>query len=129
MSMWPDRFYTPTWARATSTWAVSSSLTKRSTHSDGEYVRGRPGQRHHEPGRGLLLTAQAVARRYVPPRQRQHLPRYLAEFDFRYSTRKMSDTNRMEQLVGQTAGRRFDVPSDPLGGINSNDVYQSGYIH
>ncbi len=37
----------------------------------------------------------------------EHLDRYLAEFDFRYSTRKMSDTRRMERLMGQTGGRRL----------------------
>jgi hypothetical protein len=34
---------------------------------------------------------------------RQHLSRYLAEFDSRYSTRKLSDTQRMSRL---TPGRR-----------------------
>lgn len=37
----------------------------------------------------------------------EHLPRYLAEFDFRYSTRKMSDGERMERVMGQVAGRRL----------------------
>ena len=37
----------------------------------------------------------------------EHLPRYLAEFDFRYSTRKLSDTQRMERMIGQTGGRRL----------------------
>lgn len=36
-----------------------------------------------------------------------HLPRYLAEFDFRYSTREMDDTERMARLMGQTGGRRL----------------------
>jgi transposase-like protein len=37
----------------------------------------------------------------------EHLPRYLDEFDYRYSTRKMSDSQRMAHLVGRTAGRRL----------------------
>jgi hypothetical protein len=37
----------------------------------------------------------------------EHLDRYLAEFDFRFSTRKLSDTQRMNRLMGQTAGRRL----------------------
>lgn len=37
----------------------------------------------------------------------EHLPRYLAEFDYRYSTRKMTDTQRMNKLMGQVAGRRL----------------------
>lgn len=36
----------------------------------------------------------------------EHLHRYLAEFDFRFSTRKLSDTQRMQRLMGQT-GRRL----------------------
>jgi transposase-like protein len=36
-----------------------------------------------------------------------HLPRYLAEHDYRYSTRKMSDGERMEAIAGQVAGRRI----------------------
>jgi transposase-like protein len=38
---------------------------------------------------------------------REHLQRYLTEFDFRYSTREMTDTQRMARLMGQTAGRRI----------------------
>lgn len=37
----------------------------------------------------------------------EHLPRYLAEFDFRHSTRALSDTARLERLMGQVAGRRL----------------------
>jgi hypothetical protein len=37
----------------------------------------------------------------------EHLPRYLAEFDFRYSTHQLTDTQRMQRLMGQTAGRRL----------------------
>lgn len=36
-----------------------------------------------------------------------HLPRYLAEFDFRYTTRKMDDSARMDRLMDQVAGRRL----------------------
>lgn len=38
---------------------------------------------------------------------REHLNRYLSEFDFRYSTRKVSDAERMGRLVGQAEGRRL----------------------
>jgi transposase-like protein len=47
----------------------------------------------------------------------EHLSRYLGEFDYRYSTRKMSDTQRLADLVGRVAGRRLtyrDAPSEPL---------------
>jgi transposase-like protein len=35
-----------------------------------------------------------------------HLQRYLAEFDFRYTYRKDTDTERMQRLVSRTYGRR-----------------------
>jgi ISXO2-like transposase domain len=35
----------------------------------------------------------------------EHLPRYLAEFDYRRSTCKISDTERVERLMGQVEGR------------------------
>jgi hypothetical protein len=35
----------------------------------------------------------------------EHLPRYLAEFDYRYSTRKMTDSARTKRLLGQVGGR------------------------
>ncbi len=37
----------------------------------------------------------------------EHLPRYLAEFDFRYSTRADSDSARVARLMGQVEGRRL----------------------
>lgn len=36
-----------------------------------------------------------------------HLPRYLAEFDFRHSTRMVSDYARMRRLIGQVHGKRL----------------------
>ena len=38
---------------------------------------------------------------------REHLPRYLAEFDYRYTTRDMSDAERMVNVVEKSAGRRL----------------------
>lgn len=37
----------------------------------------------------------------------EHLHRYLAEFDFRYSTRKMNDSERMRLAISQVMGRRL----------------------
>lgn len=36
---------------------------------------------------------------------KRHLQRYLREFDFRYSTHKISDTERMVRLMSQVEGR------------------------
>ena len=38
---------------------------------------------------------------------REHLGRYLAEFDYHYTTKNMTDTERMADLVGQVHGRRL----------------------
>ncbi len=40
-------------------------------------------------------------------RRREHLGRYLAEFDFRYSTCKVSDAERMRMLGGKLGGKRL----------------------
>jgi len=37
----------------------------------------------------------------------EHLDRYLAEFDYRYTTRLLTDSQRTERTVMQTAGRRL----------------------
>jgi transposase-like protein len=43
-----------------------------------------------------------------------HLPRYLAEFDFRYTYRKDTDTERMARIVSRVTGRRltYKAPID-----------------
>ena len=74
------------------------------THNLGEYVRGDVTTNKVENYFGQLKrsidgTFHAVSA--------EHLPRYLAEFDFRYSTRKMTDTQRVDRLLGQVRGRRL----------------------
>jgi transposase-like protein len=73
-------------------------------HHQGEYVRGNVTTNHAEGYFSQLKRSVDGTHHHV---SREHLPRYLAEFDFRYSTRKMSDTERMERMVTQTAGRRL----------------------
>jgi transposase-like protein len=73
-------------------------------HAMSEYVRDGVTTNHAEGyfsqlKRSIDGTHHAVSR--------EHLPRYLAEFDYRYSTRKVSDTQRMARLIGQAAGRRL----------------------
>ena len=44
----------------------------------------------------------------------EHLHRYLAEFDYRYTTRRMTDSERMRLLTGQVDGRRLSYkPLNP----------------
>jgi transposase-like protein len=38
---------------------------------------------------------------------REHLGRYLSEFDYRYTTRELSDSERMAEMVKQGDGRRL----------------------
>jgi transposase-like protein len=80
-------------------------------HIMGEYVRDDVTSNHVEGyfsqlKRSIDGTHHAVSA--------THLPRYLAEFDFRYSTRKMTDAERMGKLLGQVGGRRLSY--EPLSG-------------
>jgi transposase-like protein len=73
-------------------------------HKSREYVRDGAGTNQIEGyfsqlKRSIDGTHHAVSA--------EHLDRYLAEFDYRYSTRKMSDSQRMVRLIEQTGGRRL----------------------
>lgn len=43
---------------------------------------------------------------------RRHLPKYLGEFDYRYSTRRMSDGDRTVMTIKRVEGKRLRY-SDP----------------
>jgi transposase-like protein len=73
-------------------------------HSDGEYVRGDVTSNHAEGYFSQLKRSLDGTHHHVSV---EHLPRYLAEFDFRYSTRKMSDTARMSALAQRVDGKRL----------------------
>lgn len=73
-------------------------------HSEGEYVRGAVTTNRLEGYFSQLKRSIDGTHHHVSA---EHLPRYLAEFDYRYSTRKLSDTERMRGLVGQVEGRRL----------------------
>lgn len=74
-------------------------------HIMGEYVLRDGSTTNHVEGffsqlkRSVDGTFHAVSK--------VHLQRYLGEFDFRYSTRKVSDADRMQQLVERVGGRRL----------------------
>ncbi len=40
-----------------------------------------------------------------------HLHRYLAEFDFRYNNRKISDAERADELLRGAKGKRLHYPT------------------
>jgi transposase-like protein len=80
-------------------------------HTGSEYVRGHVTTNHVEGffsqlKRGIDGTYHHVSE--------EHLQRYLTEFDYRYSTRKVSDSERTLRLIRQTAGKRltYRQPTD-----------------
>jgi transposase-like protein len=85
---------------------IASNFAGHSTvdHSAGEYVRGDVSTNQAETYFSQLKRSIDGTHHHVSI---EHLPRYLAEFDFRYSTCKSTDTERMSKLVGQVHGRRL----------------------
>ncbi len=73
-------------------------------HGAGEYVRGDVSTNDLESYFSQLKRSLDGTHHHVSV---EHLDRYLTEFDFRHSTRKQSDSERMERLVGQVGGRRL----------------------
>ena len=74
------------------------------THSANEYVRDNAHTNTIEGffsrlKRGLIGTYHHVGS--------QHLIRYVTEFDFRYNTKKKSDTHRAEHLLINISGKRL----------------------
>jgi hypothetical protein len=77
-------------------------------HDAGEYVR-------YDGGR--VITSNAAEGFFSQLKRsldgthhhvsKTHLHRYLAEFDYRYTTKDLSDTERMNRLVGQCHGKRL----------------------
>jgi transposase-like protein len=73
-------------------------------HSAGEYVRGDVHSNSVESyfatlKRGITGTYHHVSE--------AHLPRYLAEFDFRYNARKMTDSERTVAALRGIEGKRL----------------------
>jgi transposase-like protein len=73
-------------------------------HSYGEYVRDGVSTNMLEGYFSQLKRSIDGTHHHVSV---EHLPRYLAEFDYRYSTRKLADADRMLRLIDQTGGRRL----------------------
>jgi len=73
-------------------------------HSTGEYGRGDVSTNQAENFFSQLKRSIDGTHHHVSV---QHLDRYLAEFDFRYSTRGMTDTERMALLAGKLHQRRL----------------------
>jgi transposase-like protein len=80
-------------------------------HGADEYVRGDVTTNHAEGFFAQLKRSIDGTHHHV---SREHLHRYLAEFDFRYSTREMTDPQRLQAMVNRVAGRRLSYK--PLTG-------------
>ena len=74
-------------------------------HGSHEYVRGDVHTNSAEGFFSQLKRSIDGTHHHASAASIFH--RYLDEFDFRYSTRKLSDTARMEQMVSQAGGRRL----------------------
>jgi transposase-like protein len=73
-------------------------------HHIGEYVRGDVTTNHAEGYFSQLKRSLDGTHHRVSV---EHLPRYLAEFDYRFSTRDATDAERVDDLMGRIAGRRL----------------------
>ena len=73
-------------------------------HAEGEYARGDVSSNAVEGFFSQLKRSLDGTHHHVSV---DHLPRYLTEFDHRFSTRKLSDTARMRKLMGHVHGRRL----------------------
>lgn len=86
-------------------------------HSSYEYVRGAVSTNPAEGFFSQLKRSLDGTHHHV---SREHLHRYLAEFDFRFSTRELSDPQRLMRMVGQAAGRRLSYEPLTDGGAHGS---------
>lgn len=73
-------------------------------HGAGEYARGHVTSNQAESFFSQLKRSLDGTHHHV---SREHLDRYLTEFDFKYTTRKLSDPARLQKMVDGAAGRRL----------------------
>jgi transposase-like protein len=73
-------------------------------HSQEEYARGA---NHVNTAEGFFSQLKRGIDGTYHHVSKQHLHRYLGEFDYRYNTRKISDGERTVKAIQQTAGKRL----------------------
>jgi transposase-like protein len=73
-------------------------------HNMGEYVRGDVSSNRAEGFFGQLKRSINGTHHHVSV---EHLPRYLAQFDWLYTHCHATDSDRMRTLVGNVGGRRL----------------------
>jgi transposase-like protein len=81
-------------------------------HYIGEYVRQGISTNKAENYFAQLKRSLDGTHHHVSV---EHLPHYLSEFDFRYTNRKLTDTERMWRLMGRVGGRRLPYKRSALG--------------
>ncbi len=74
------------------------------THSAKEYVRG---DAHTNTAEGVFSIIKRGMYGVYHSVSKRHLHRYLAEFDFRYNTRKIHDGERVRRAVESAVGKRL----------------------
>lgn len=74
-------------------------------HANGEYVR--PGDIHSNSAESYFAILKRGVYGSFHSISEAHMHRYLVEFDFRYSTRKVSDVERAELLIKGAKGQRL----------------------
>jgi transposase-like protein len=74
-------------------------------HASGEYVR--PGGVHSNTAESFFAILKRGVYGSFHSISEAHMHRYLVEFDFRYSTRKLSDVERAEELLKGAKGKRL----------------------
>ncbi len=78
-------------------------------HSKGEYVRGLAHTNTAESVHALLKRGVFGTYHHW---SKKHLHRYLSEFDFRWNTRKMTDSERTLEALNSIGGKRLQY-TDP----------------
>lgn len=85
---------------------VGKEFAKHETvdHGAGEYVRGKA---HINTAEGYFSQLKRSISGTYHHVSEKHLPRYLAEFDYRYTTRNENDGDRMVHAIEQMGGKRL----------------------
>ena len=87
-------------------WGLDRAFTSHETvdHSQDEYVRGEV---HTNTVEGFFANLKRGINGVYHHVSEAQLPRYLDEFDFRYSTRNLTDGQRTVQALIQSEGKRL----------------------
>jgi transposase-like protein len=101
-------------------WQVGPRFVSHETvnHGAGEYVRGHVYSNTVEGFSSQLKRSIDGTSQHV---SEWHLPRYLAEFDYRYNNRKVWDGEQTEKAIQQTAGKRLMYRDSLWGSLGASE--------